>query len=580
MGKGFHRFSKWFVPHKKRVHIAVFILSLFMIPGALTALQPIDMESYEMESPELTAQTIINDEFSNSEIILGFVISARDPEFVPNIEDWSPVSPMSDGAPDYSSLPDVGEMVEAGKPWQGISAPKGGIVNLTVLQEIDAKKQIVYDHVLAPALKPLVNDVTGHQYNGVMTLSDIFRGFMNGTSILTQPGINSLGIPTPAPTNWTDCGVLECLEFDDPNITQDHIDLAALRMADAPENNFLRWLSLDRGFFPDVNSLQTGPIGGELQLDGTWKNAIDGLGRWSASSTWFLVQYDNAKLEEMGWEVIWKDAHQEKDVKFSDDGLIIGGYRLDDGKLIVHPPRYNQSVCQELQKVSGGCSSEWSYMDLEGQLRSNDRTTITLLVGQGVNVEVNRELQSSAGLILLMGIVIIGLLYISLRRWTDVAIVLVALSAALLWMQGMIGHVANLTGWLGFSIIARSQFSNLLPILVLALGIDDSLHALHRYKEERKNGATTTAATEVTLTRVGRAIMLTSLTTMSAFAANLFSDVAALRSFGIEAALGILAAFLLTGLWVPLIRLSVDEWMDKRNKNISEKQMTHLVSED
>ena len=179
-----------------------------------------------------------------------------------------------------------------------------------------------------------------------------------------------------------------------------------------------------------------------------------------------------------------------------------------------------------------------------------------------------------------MGLVIVGLLYISLRRWTDVAIVLVALGAALLWMQGMIGHVANLSGWLGFTIIARSQFSNLLPILVLALGIDDSLHALHRYKEERKNGATTTAATEVTLTRVGRAIMLTSLTTMSAFAANLFSDVAALRSFGVEAALGILAAFLLTGLWVPLIRLSVDEWMDKRNKNISEKQMTHLVSED
>ena len=112
------------------------------------------------------------------------------------------------------------------------------------------------------------------------------------------------------------------------------------------------------------------------------------------------------------------------------------------------------------------------------------------------------------------------------------------------------------------------------------MGIDDSLHALHRYKEERKNGATTTAATEVTLTRVGRAIMLTSLTTMSAFAANLFSDVAALRSFGVEAALGILAAFLLTGLWVPLIRLTVDEWMDKRKKDITEKKMTHLVSED
>ena len=147
-----------------------------MIPGALTALQPIDMESYEMESPELTAQTIINQEFSNSEIILDLSSLLATSEYVPSVEDWSPVPPMSDGAPDYSSLPDVGEMVEGGEPWQGISAPKGGIVNLSVLREIDAKRQIVYDHILAPALKPLVNDVTGHQYNGVMTLSDIFRG--------------------------------------------------------------------------------------------------------------------------------------------------------------------------------------------------------------------------------------------------------------------------------------------------------------------------------------------------------------------------------------------------------------------
>ena len=87
--------------------------------------------------------TVEDLESTNSEIILGFVISARDPEFVPSMEDWSPVPSMSDGAPDYSSLPDVGEMVEAGEPWQGISAPKGGIVNLTVLQEIDAKKQMV-----------------------------------------------------------------------------------------------------------------------------------------------------------------------------------------------------------------------------------------------------------------------------------------------------------------------------------------------------------------------------------------------------------------------------------------------------
>ena len=64
--------------------------------------------------------------------------------------------------------------------------------------------------------------------------------------------------------------------------------------------------------------------------------------------------------------------------------------------------------------------------------------------------------------------------------------------------------------------------------------------------------------------------MLTSVTTMAAFAANLFSDVAAIRSFGVEAALGVLAAFLLTGIWAPLVRISFDEWMNKRGKNTAQ----------
>jgi predicted RND superfamily exporter protein len=206
-------------------------------------------------------------------------------------------------------------------------------------------------------------------------------------------------------------------------------------------------------------------------------------------------------------------------------------------------------------------------MNLEGHLRSHDNHSLTLLVGQAVNVEVNRELQNSGGLVFGMGLVIIVLLYASLRRWSDVAIVSMALGGALLWMQGMIGHASSLFSWLGYDLISRSQFSNLLPILVLALGIDDSLHALHRYKEERNLGKDATEAGKITVNRVGRAIMLTSLTTMAAFAANLFSDVAALRSFGVEAALGVLAAFLLTGIWAPLVRVSFDEWMEGKGKN-------------
>ena len=79
----------------KKIHIAMIVLSVLMIPGAMTALEPIDMESYEMESPELTAQSIIEDEFSDSEIILGFMVAIRQPDLVPSLEEWEPVPSTS-----------------------------------------------------------------------------------------------------------------------------------------------------------------------------------------------------------------------------------------------------------------------------------------------------------------------------------------------------------------------------------------------------------------------------------------------------------------------------------------------------
>ena len=56
----FEALANILVPHRKKVHFAIFILTILMIPGALKALEPIDMESYDMESPELTAERTIN----------------------------------------------------------------------------------------------------------------------------------------------------------------------------------------------------------------------------------------------------------------------------------------------------------------------------------------------------------------------------------------------------------------------------------------------------------------------------------------------------------------------------------------
>jgi predicted RND superfamily exporter protein len=555
--------SRALVHRANRVHLAVLLLSILMVPGAMKALEPIDMEAYDMASPELDAQAEIDDVFASSEVIVAFLVTVRDPAAV-NPYETVPRALTADGVADWTTFPPVTEILPAGEPWGGIEAPPGGILNLSVLREIDAKANIVRNHPINVTLKPLVNDVTGVQTDGVMALPDIFRAFMSNASILTKPSRDAFGAEVPPRTTWDDCGALECLLFDDANLTQDHIDLAAERLVDAANVTFLRWLSLDRGFRADMNAVSVGPIGATLSEDG-WSSDLRGQGRWSASASWMLVQLDRGTLTEMGWTMSWKEAAQETAVGFTEDGMVIGGFRLAEGHLVMHPPAYDASTCSTmLEEGEGPCSVEWSVMELEGLMRRHDVTSITLQVGQAVNVEVNRELQGSAGLIALMGLAIAVLLFVSLRRPTDVAIVLLSLGTALLWMQGLIGHLVTVTGWFGVSLIARSQFSNLLPILVMALGIDDSLHALHRYKEERAAGRSTEHATEVSLSRVGRAIFLTSLTTMAAFAANLFSHIAALRSFGVEAACGILAAFVLTGLWAPLLRMSVDRWLEAR----------------
>ena len=61
------------------------------------------------------------------------------------------------------------------------------------------------------------------------------------------------------------------------------------------------------------------------------------------------------------------------------------------------------------------------------------------MFAEAINVEINRELLSSAHLLLLMGVAIMVLLWASLRRVSDVAIVGTSLALSLVWMYGLIG---------------------------------------------------------------------------------------------------------------------------------------------
>ena len=149
--------------------------------------------------------------------MVGYIYSVREPNLV---NESGPVG--VDQVQPYSGL------------YAGVEEPTGGILNLSVLQELDRKANRIKDHEISEFLGPLISEITGTPVDGVLSLPGDFRSFMKNETLLTQPSKEPQGIfivDVPPRTNWDDCGELECLQFDDPNVTQAHIDLAAHRMA-------------------------------------------------------------------------------------------------------------------------------------------------------------------------------------------------------------------------------------------------------------------------------------------------------------------------------------------------------------
>ena len=323
---GFERVADLLFEKRRTSHLIILFMTLLFIPGLPISLTPADIESYDLESPELTAGRVIEQEFSGNGVTVGYILTIRDSTFVNDSGpvDWEQIQP-------YSGLS------------AGVEEPPGGILNLSVLQELDRKAERVKSHEISEHLGPLVSEITGTPVDGVLSLPDNFRSFMRNETLLTQPSKEPQGIyivDVPPKTNWTDCGELDCLQFDDPNITQAHIDLAAHRMANHSHQAFLRWLSNDRAFLPDSESPVIGPVNGTL-VGETWEGAEWQPGRWSASSAWLLIQFDREAMSEAGWTFSWGDA--ELDWGYSPEGF----------SFVSNPPNLDSESCISLIYFGG-----------------------------------------------------------------------------------------------------------------------------------------------------------------------------------------------------------------------------------
>jgi uncharacterized protein len=141
------------------------------------------------------------------------------------------------------------------------------------------------------------------------------------------------------------------------------------------------------------------------------------------------------------------------------------------------------------------------------------------------------------------------------RTVADVALTMATIVMAIIWVNGAAALLGpGILGLIG----PMSEIAQIVPVLLIGLGVDYSIHLTSRYREEVAAGAPVDGGITGAVRTVGIALTPATMTTAVGFLTNIVNPVPALRDFGVLAAVGIVAAFVLMLTFVPSVRIMLD----------------------
>jgi predicted RND superfamily exporter protein len=179
-------------------------------------------------------------------------------------------------------------------------------------------------------------------------------------------------------------------------------------------------------------------------------------------------------------------------------------------------------------------------------------------VEDGIERALIRDVPVLLGTSLLLVLLVLLWLF---RSFSDVLVGFLGLIGSIVWMAGFAALLGpGALGWTG----PLSQIAIAVPVLLVGLGIDYSVHLTSRYREQRAHGDTPDRAAHLALATVGLALVLATVASVAGFLANVATPLPPIRDFGIFAAIGIVSAFVILGGAVPATRVLLDRRADAR----------------
>jgi hypothetical protein len=130
--------------------------------------------------------------------------------------------------------------------------------------------------------------------------------------------------------------------------------------------------------------------------------------------------------------------------------------------------------------------------------------------------------------------VLVGIIIIILfRRWKTVALALTSIGLSMLLFFGLLGALGR----------ELSAMAALYPVLMVIIGTSDFIHMLSKYLDELRRGHTQEEAIWFTMKEIGMATLMTAVTTAVGFATLVTSRIVPIQEFGINAAVGVMVAY-------------------------------------
>ena len=194
----------------------------------------------------------------------------------------------------------------------------------------------------------------------------------------------------------------------------------------------------------------------------------------------------------------------------------------------------------------------------EGPLRVSSISPV--VIEDEYNKATEEGMLPLIGLALLL---ILALILLFMRTFSDLLLTLAGLLISLIWIIGA-------EGWLGPNALGLTgppnSLTTMVPIIVISLTVDYAIQIVSHYREQRVAGVPVLVAVRTGMRNVTVPITLAAVTTVASLLASLFSPVGIVGDFGIIGGMGVGMSLIVMLTLVPAGRTIIDRRQESRGK--------------